>query len=206
MNYDHVDVRIVKTKKVIKKSLFNIMIEEGIDAVTVKKLTDKAQINRGTFYRHYDNIESLIDDYYDDFIVELYHIFNRSVQEQKETSTKDNFSSYLILNVLEYIEKNFKIFELLWLTGKGKKYREKLSAFVKDILFYHEYALANKNDLPVPESYYLSYVISAFMGVIIKWIDDGCKEPSEEIAQILFTLQHNGIVIQSRNVQKCIDS
>lgn len=50
------DLRVIKTRAVIKKTLIEIMSEKEISKITVSELCEKAKINRKTFYRHYSEI------------------------------------------------------------------------------------------------------------------------------------------------------
>jgi len=195
------DLRVIKTKKAIKNALFDLIDVHEFEAITVKELTTKAKINRGTFYLHYENIDDLIDEYFNEFISKLYVLF----EMEEEDWIKGNEGCYLnmkpisplVVNLLILIKKNHKLFEFLWLTKENRYYKRKLKIYVTEILFYNEKALINKEDLLVPESYFTAYVISAFMGVVTQWLDSGCKESPEEIARILSFLNHKGVLVSA---------
>lgn len=53
------DLRVVKTRAVIKNTLIEIMSEKEISKITVSELCEKAKINRKTFYRHYREISDV---------------------------------------------------------------------------------------------------------------------------------------------------
>jgi len=55
------DRRVIRTKQVILEALVTLIEEKGIDAVTVKDITRKANINRGTFYLHYQDKTDLLE-------------------------------------------------------------------------------------------------------------------------------------------------
>lgn len=61
-----IDRRTRRTKAAIKKAFFEIAGEKGLAKVTVSEVADCADINRKTFYHHYESIESLIDDILED--------------------------------------------------------------------------------------------------------------------------------------------
>ncbi len=65
------DIRVKRTKKLIKKGLAELSKTKSITKVTVKELTDHIEINRGTFYLHYKDIFELIEaienELYDEF-------------------------------------------------------------------------------------------------------------------------------------------
>lgn len=196
-----IDLRIIKTKQAIKNALYELIEINGFGSITVKALTEKAQINRGTFYLHYENIEDLISEYYDDFVVILYNLFNKSIEERKSSvivsdSDSTRATSILIINILQFIKENQKSFKLLWLRGYHLSNRKKIKMFVEDILFNHEEALLKTKRLPVPKKYYFSYVFSSCMGIIAEWIDSDCAEPVENIAEILTILNNNGVNIK----------
>lgn len=201
MKIKETDLRVKKTKKAIKNALFDLIDVHEFEAITVKELTTKAKINRGTFYLHYENIDDLIDEYFNEFISKLYVLF----EMEEEDWIKGDEGCYLnmkpisplVVNLLILIKKNHKLFEFLWLTKENRYYKRKLKIYVTEILFYNEKALINKEDLLVPESYFTAYVISAFMGVVTQWLDSGCKESPEEIARILSFLNHKGVLVSA---------
>lgn len=46
------DARVRYTCKVIQDAFLDILKEKPISRITVKEVCDKAEINRGTFYKH----------------------------------------------------------------------------------------------------------------------------------------------------------
>ena len=62
------DRRLVRTKKAIISALIELLTEKDLSEITVTELTDRAQINRKTFYLHYDRIENIIADFGEDIL------------------------------------------------------------------------------------------------------------------------------------------
>ena len=50
------DRRVRRTKQLIKQSLIELMHEKPFKDITVKDITERADLNRGTFYLHYVDI------------------------------------------------------------------------------------------------------------------------------------------------------
>ena len=46
------DKRIVKTRTAIKTAFLQLALEKDIGKITVSNITEKAEINRSTFYLH----------------------------------------------------------------------------------------------------------------------------------------------------------
>lgn len=54
------DRRIVRTKKDIKETFISLLEEKGFEKISVSDLTEHANINRGTFYLHYQDKYDLL--------------------------------------------------------------------------------------------------------------------------------------------------
>ena len=57
------DERVIKTKKLIKTALSELIQEKGFDHVSITDLTQRANINRGTFYLHYQDKYDLLEKF-----------------------------------------------------------------------------------------------------------------------------------------------
>ena len=55
------DGRIRITRQMIRTALLNLLREKPLQHITVRELCEKASINRGTFYAHYDDIYDLME-------------------------------------------------------------------------------------------------------------------------------------------------
>ncbi|WP_047999453.1 TetR/AcrR family transcriptional regulator [Lactiplantibacillus herbarum] len=57
------DQRVIKTKQALTTALFNLLQQQTIDTITVTALCREAQINRRTFYIHYERVTDIFEDY-----------------------------------------------------------------------------------------------------------------------------------------------
>ena len=61
-----IDRRTLYTRMVIKDALLSLLAEKEYADVTIADLCREAEINRGTFYLHYDHLREVIDELFDD--------------------------------------------------------------------------------------------------------------------------------------------
>ena len=54
------DLRVKKTERAIRKAFYELMLEKPIPKITVKELAERAEINKTTFYAHYETIYDLL--------------------------------------------------------------------------------------------------------------------------------------------------
>lgn len=57
------DKRVVKTKKLIIDTFKEMIIEMEYEDITIKELAERANINRKTFYAHFECIEDILADF-----------------------------------------------------------------------------------------------------------------------------------------------
>ena len=50
------------TKNAIKKSLLELLNERPINKISVKDIVERCQINRNSFYYHYQDIPAVIEE------------------------------------------------------------------------------------------------------------------------------------------------
>lgn len=62
------DPRIRRTSRLIREALVRLIDEKGYDAITVLDITDRADINRSTFYYHYRDKDELLQQSIQDML------------------------------------------------------------------------------------------------------------------------------------------
>jgi len=180
------DRRSIRTKKMIRDALSKLIEEKGFNSISITDLTTKADINRGTFYLHY------MDKY------DLLEKSENEILEEIQDKTKDIDSIDLVsivslnkpipfmIKLFEYFKEN-AIFLKAILGPKGDPiFQSKLKRLIQINLFEGKVLRAfNPDNMLVPAEYFVSYVLSAHLGVIQKWLETGLKEPPEKMALIL---------------------
>lgn len=58
---EKLDPRVKRTRSLILSSFDSLLAEKGFDSISVQDVTDKAQINRATFYAHFPDKYALLD-------------------------------------------------------------------------------------------------------------------------------------------------
>lgn len=77
-----------KTKKLIRSTFAQLIKEkDGLDNITVSELVRRADINRVTFYNHYDSIYDIAEEFESEIIQTL-------VEDNKPLNTLDDISNY----------------------------------------------------------------------------------------------------------------
>jgi AcrR family transcriptional regulator len=66
-----VDRRVRRTHKLLGDALISLILEEGYEGITIKDITERADVAYVTFFRHYKSIDELLTQRLDEVISEL---------------------------------------------------------------------------------------------------------------------------------------
>ena len=69
------DRRVRRTRKQLQTALAALMREKDLKDITVRELTELADVNRGTFYAHYKNISEVLESIQSDVARQLGRLF-----------------------------------------------------------------------------------------------------------------------------------
>ncbi len=94
------DRRFQKNKRELRRAFIDLCIEQGYQSITISSLAERADLNRMTFYSHYDTIEDVFQEFVDDMTSEI----AARIADEKEF-TIDGFIA--ILNSVMYREIDF---------------------------------------------------------------------------------------------------
>lgn len=182
------DRRVRKTKESIKEAFFNLMSEKPFKDITVNQITEKADVNRGTFYLHYLDKFDLRDKLEKEILNELEeNIAKQSLSNMIESP--EQYAAELIGLILAVIEKNQDYFKVT-LIHQDLGLPQEFSRIIRNRL-KNQLLLPERVDI-VPIDYYFAFIVNAQTGIIKQWVKSGMKESKEEIAKYAFTLAYNG--------------
>lgn len=183
------DLRIIKTKQSIKDSFIELVKEKGYNKVSVTDIVNKANINRNTFYLHYEDKEDLIKQLLNDSAVKI-----GSLLGYADFLKHTNFSNISELQIrwgLRIILKNMEDELDLFKTVLNDI---SLQGYFDHVLETMKLAIAVLLDVNNPKSNLVfEYTMSGIFGLVKQWI----KNPSistSEVAKILAQLSYAGLV------------
>ena len=68
------DLRVIKTKRAIRNAFAHLLAEKEVTNITVTDIVNRAEINRKTFYSHYQGVYELVDEVEDEIVRSVEHV------------------------------------------------------------------------------------------------------------------------------------
>ncbi len=196
MRDQHTDLRVVRTKESIRDALVDLIEEKGFDSLTVKDITTKARINRGTFYTHYEDKYDLMTKCQEEMMKGIAKIVKQNFPDvlvQLESNSQTIIPFSIAVSIFEFLNENSRFMKAVIGEKGDLSFQTKLKEYIWKTLFEeHSTAILKEENLLVPGRYLASYISSAHIGVVQQWLESGRKESPQEMARILSTLTING--------------
>ncbi|MGG3449363.1 TetR/AcrR family transcriptional regulator [Domibacillus aminovorans] len=82
------NIRMTATKKLIEEAFTDLLRKKGIEKITIKNITERAKINRATFYAHYEDKYQLFDEMIKGAATELINVHTKeeNIWNQKQVT------------------------------------------------------------------------------------------------------------------------
>jgi len=173
------------SKMLFKNALMDLLKEKGtINKVSVRELCDRAELNRSTFYAHYNEPNDLLME------IET-ELLDATEEHLKKIGAENEIGAHkYILSFLQYIRQNDKPFRALLIDSTDPEFR---SRFMQQtiIQFVENLRIVLSKEL---EQYIFSYILNGSTGIIIQWIRSDYAADENEIVNLLFSINNSALV------------
>lgn len=179
------DLRYSRTDRLLSEALLELLKVKPVEKITIKDLTDRAAINRCTFYRHYQDIYDLLEQLEDeimDHVLEMMRGFHPTGEEEVSRRYFECFC--------QYIYENRIVYSVLTSSREGR--------FVRRLLrMISEYMAGlpdrDRDGDQAGREFAVAYSIGGVVGVLHKWMKEGFTSPPQKVAGCISAVFLNGM-------------
>jgi AcrR family transcriptional regulator len=187
------DRRINRTREAIREAMIDLIDEKGFESISIKDITDRANINRGTFYLHYHDKFDLLDQTENEIIERMKEILLSEGSWGFEEYINSGEPMPVIVSLFNYIKSHARLMRAILGLKANPNFQGRLKKAIESNLNYlGVFGNNNQSALTVPGEYLVSYVAAAHLGVVQIWLENNCRESPQEMALILSQLSFNG--------------
>lgn len=167
------DKRAQKTKNALYGALMELLAEKDISRITIKELTDKADVHRVTFYAHYQDIYELYEE-----------VKERALADFSAFVTSDPSHDYeeYYVRVVDYTYEHRWICQLLF---TDNDMLDQVLDVLKDNYLQVWLFEDHLTEITPDMRYMTSYNIEGCTAIIRQWWRGGYHEPKEKIVGYL---------------------
>ena len=176
------------TAKKMDKALISLLEEKSFEYITISEICKKANVNRSTFYLHYENMVDLLNEtarFLLDGFISYFDDEHKSITKKIMGGTLDelNFISDQYLHpYLSYIKENRLVFSTVLLHAESFGFNEIFQRLYENIFN----PILERFNYPLDDrKYVMMFYLNGITAVVTKWLNDGCEKSIEEVSQII---------------------
>ena len=203
MKGETLDRRIRKTRRVIRQCLTELLKTKRIQDITVREISEKADINRGTFYLHYRDIFDLMEQIENELLEELEDVLNHF----KASDLLSN-PALVFTRVFQLVKENSDMVSILIGQNGDINFVNRLKDIVREKclkdwmeLFRpgadggRQTSRSSQNTLLDDSAFeaYYSFTVTGCIGLVQYWLQTGLKETPEQMAKLTEHIITKGI-------------
>jgi len=177
-----VDPRVKRTRRLLRDALVSLMLEKDFASISIKEITERAEVAYITFFRHFESLDQLLMEILDDGLGELQdHI--ETLAKQSETSALETEGRL----IFEYIEQKANLFRILFKSQSVTRVRKKV---VQNIA-----AIFQKSCLPLARSgnqtaiaILSNHIATSLLSLIEWWLENKMSPSPEQMGKVYKSL------------------
>jgi AcrR family transcriptional regulator len=167
------DRRVRRTQKLLARALIALTLEKGYEAITIRDITDRAEIGYATFFRHYHDKEALLKDVLDVVLDDLTGLLQTPMSDTNHAKTG--------VLIFRYVEEHSEVVHVL-LNSRGS------SQMVKKMVDAGTQSVFSQNipvvESRVPPEIAAYHLVTATITLIQWWIEQKMPYSAERMGSI----------------------
>ncbi|HLR20343.1 MAG TPA: TetR-like C-terminal domain-containing protein [Staphylococcus sp.] len=170
------DLRVERTRYMLKNALIELLEERNIESITVHMLSERAMINRVTFYSHYKDLTNMLEQLATETI--------KTAREKLTDANNDIRNWDKLINFLKHVQEENQLYKLILVYNKLPGFRNEILKVIETEIYNGIERSTNTKHKDIK----LWYDSSAIIGTIICWLKEDMpytpKYLVEKIAEI----------------------
>lgn len=173
------DRRARRSRKLLKQGLLELMREKRFSEISVRDITERMDLNRGTFYLHYPNTSALLRSMEEDMLTEAQSLIDAHLPE----TVADGSLRPVFEPVLNYVVDKREICTTLFASDEASGFTDRL----QQLIYRNGVEIIRAWFHPQSEeqlAYVLTFITYGLIGLLKEWFDRDMVLSQEELIQM----------------------
>jgi len=193
---EQTDLRVRRTHKFLQEAMIELIMEKGFDAITVGDISERAMINRTTFYRHYQDKYDLVAKIFEDATNRLVENM-KPFQKQNGQQAMEN-PPEIWLQVFEHFAENARLYRAMlgkngssWFAARISDYTVKIVLELESI-WRAELEPDQTIDPAMPPELPAIQLAHVLLGTIIWWLESDQRATPKQMSSWFYRFAFYG--------------
>lgn len=182
------DLRIIKTEDSLRKALLKLLKTKTLETITISELCRLAQINRGTFYLHYQDVHGVFRHYFEVIVDDLKEAYE---EPYRKTNFNIRTMTSEMIEIFSHVKKYKTFYQIVFDEKIPMTYYYLVFDTIRKIMreSLEKHPLFNQEAEHF--NYHISYHTNAIIGILLEWHRQDYIISPEELNQQLIKLLVN---------------
>ncbi|EAF5604814.1 TetR/AcrR family transcriptional regulator [Listeria monocytogenes] len=180
------DRRIKKTKQALNQALFTLLDEKTFQQITITDIVTVADVNRGTFYKHYRDKEELLDSIIDEVLADLQKAYQDPYTHKTPFSIQTLTSS--MIKIFDHVYGHQAFYTQVIKSTIRPSFQNQVCDVIRELILNDfDYSADSSSIEPM---LFASYQAHAIFGMIVFWAEESfAHSPAFMSEQLLHIIQ-----------------
>lgn len=169
-------------------ALISLIKKKSFEYITVKEICETANVNRSTFYLHYETVGDLLNETARYLLNDFLSYFSDETQSIALKLTECELSELMFIcdeylfPYLTYIKDHKEVFATVLLHNKTFGFEDVYKRLFENIFN----PILDRFDYPLKDrQYVMKYYLNGINAIVSEWLKNGCDKTIGEISEII---------------------
>lgn len=188
------DRRKRKTLNAIQSACLTLLDEKSFDELTVLDISEKADISRGTFYLHYVDKYDMLDQFEQQLIQKIRHIFQEHIKDIQSPIDLIKSRYPMIVQMFTCFKEERELFQILSKTRGVTSIQKQLGVLLQMVFNTVPAITLESKDSNFPPKFFIPILASMIISVTQQWLEVSDEHTPEQLAKSILNIMVNGTV------------
>ena len=173
-NSEKLDPRIIRTRQLLRSAIVSLIPGKGFASITVQDIADRATLNRATFYLHYRDKKDLLMDAFEELMAQVAPLPPDSGLLSSQPAQE------AVEAVFHHVARHADFFRVMLAEENVPEFSARIREYIEEVGLQWLTALQPEEEKTlVRREIAINYIGSAFLGVLVWWLQHERPYPVE---------------------------
>ena len=174
----NIDPRVKRTRRLLRDALVSLILKKDFASITIREITERAEVAYITFYRHYESLDQLLMEVLDEGLVELMtHI--ETLAKQSDRSSLETEGRL----IFEFIGQKADLFHILIKSQSVTRVRKRVVSNISAI-FQKSCVPLERLGNQVTINIASNHIATSLLSLIEWWLENNMKPSPIEMGKV----------------------
>ncbi len=176
---DKIDRRVKRSRRLLGEALMSLILEKGYEAVSIRDITERADVAYVTFFRHYKSKDELLAQCLQAGMRDLQTRIEAAARQARADVSADTEGQL----IFEHVQANSPLYRVLMRSQGASHVRQQTLTAIETIFLTSCKPLSAKEKL-IPRQIAAHHIAASLLSLIEWWLEHEMPYPVERMGQV----------------------